>query len=135
MSTTFSPGRYDAERERYVPLYDCRCAELDEFCSGCIENTVNVGYSYDMELLRWLWITPEPCGHIKATELAAKCRRRLWDEPRNHDPAIEGSDTGGPGTGQCRSIYFGRREGYLRMRTEELLKIAELAGDHYVFWG
>lgn len=27
-------------------------------------------------------------GSIKGTELAAKCRRRLWDIPRNHDAEI-----------------------------------------------
>jgi hypothetical protein len=59
-------------------------------------------------------------GSIDARELAARCRRRLWDEARNHDPPREAVSDG-------RLHVPARRAGYLREKTERLLAIAELA--------
>ena len=133
MSTTFSPCKYNAEENRYTHIWTCTCTE--DICANCLDNMVNVGQGNDMELLRWLGIQPEYSGSIKATELAAKCRRRLWDVDRNHDPAMPPEDSGGPGTGHARGVFFGREPGYLRARTRELLKLAERAGEHFVSWG
>jgi hypothetical protein len=64
-------------------------------------------------------------GTLRARDLAARCRRRLWPEPRNIDPAIPSSVDG-------IMIEAGRPAGYLRDRTARLLAIAEDAPEGVV---
>ena len=46
------------------------------------------------DLLRWLGLPSlELHGSAAASEVAARCRRRLWDEPRNHDPELPMTDS------------------------------------------
>ena len=74
------------------------------------------------DLLRSLGLPADDLyGQLPASELAARCRRRLWPEPRNLDPAL-------PDESADRYHRFGRPCGYLRQRTAELLRLAELAG-------
>jgi hypothetical protein len=90
---------------------------------------LNVNNRNAADLLRWLdlpFTEEDIYGEISATELAAKCRRRLWPEPRNDDPGLDGSDTKRPG--KCRIVECGRDPGYLKGRTEVLLKLCEKAG-------
>lgn len=95
---------------------------------------INLCNANARELLDWLEIAHEDLfGQIKGTELAAKCRRRLWDEARNHDPAKEGEVTKTPG--QATLINCGREEDYLRFRTQWLLAMAERAGERMVHFG
>jgi hypothetical protein len=79
------------------------------------------------DLLEWLGLPRQLWGEIDARELAPRCRRRLWDVARNDDagraPLVEG-----------RFIDCGRRPGYLRERTAELLRLAERAGEARVRW-
>jgi hypothetical protein len=83
------------------------------------------------DLLRWLAYDPVPEGaDLTARDLAARCRRRLWPEARNFDPAV-GAITTRSVTG-ARLVECGRREGYLRERTEQLLRLADAAGDGVV---
>lgn len=132
MSTTFSPVKIDPDSGRYIALWECSCTE-DDLCDECLNHMVNVGYGNDADLLRWLGLEVDCSGIIEARELAARCRRRLWDESRNHDPEIPGwVEKGARG---ATVIYCGRSPDYLRRKTEALLKIAEIAGDHYVSWG
>lgn len=150
MSVTFTAARFDTEKNYYRPLASCDCCERysrdwdiadaagDEYpavysCEVCA-NEINLANSNAWEFLTWLDIPVDYCGAVEARDLAAKCRRRLWDEERNHDPAISGEESGGPGTGQCRSIICGRRPDYLRSTTERMLKLAEQAGDNFVSW-
>ncbi|MCY1023968.1 hypothetical protein [Pyxidicoccus sp. MSG2] len=86
------------------------------------------------ELLTWLGYTPQEIGDLygvlPARELAARCRRRLWPEARNVDPALvarEEHDDGHP-----RLVFCGRPAGYLRDRTAQLLSLAERAGEGVV---
>jgi hypothetical protein len=80
-------------------------------------------------LLEWLGILVDHLvGEMPAREVAALCRRRLWPEPRNFDPATPDEVSG-------RMYCFGRPAGYLRQRTAELLELAELAGDGLISWG
>jgi hypothetical protein len=102
-------------------------------CEVC-DAEVNLANGNALDLLAWLGLTVDYCGQIPASELAPKLRRRLWDESRNHDPAIAGEESGGPGTGQCRAVYTGRRPGYLRERCEQLLATCERAGDRLIAW-
>lgn len=106
----------------------------DQFsCENCTGVSVNMSNVNAAEWMRWVGITSAPCGEIKATELAALCRRRLWDEARNHDPVREGSEY--RGSGGCLVIECERRPGYLRERTEQVLKVCERAGDRLIAWG
>lgn len=79
------------------------------------------------DLLAWLALPVEPYGSVSARELAARCRRRLWDVERNHDPER-------PPLEQGNFSNCGRRPGYLRERTAELLRLADLAGDALIEW-
>lgn len=120
--------------------------DITQFSCEICRAELNVTNDNARELLAWLGVSSDLCGHIKATELAVKCRRRLWPEARNYDPAIPPIDTNCGVTGMClcaegrnpvphaRVIYGGRGPGYLRDKTEVLLRIAELAGENLVAW-
>lgn len=112
MSVTFSLGRED-------------------------ERSLNLAQLNAIDLLRWLGIPvrdeTDLYGSMPASELAARCRRRLWDEPRNYDPELPGSTTQVPGGPVVVSI--GRRAGYLREKTEALLALVDgAAADAVVRW-
>lgn len=94
---------------------------------------INLNNVNAADLLRWLDIEADYLvGEIPARELAARCRRRLWDVARNHDLAIEGYVESAVG---CATVICaGRRAGYLRERTAELLELAERAGQGTVRW-
>lgn len=96
-------------------------------CVGFVELQLSNANAAD--LLGWLGISSpsEPIGSHPAADLAALCRRRLWDEARNHDQALPSTDEGGPGTGHCRAVFVGRDAGYLRRQTTRLLALAERA--------
>jgi hypothetical protein len=92
------------------------------------ERWMNLSNRNAAALLAWLSLpTDELYGSMPARELAARCRRRLWDEARNIDPER-------PEERAARCLFFGRPAGYLRGRTEELLRIAELADDDVISW-
>jgi hypothetical protein len=103
------------------------------FCDDCTNVELNMANTNAADWMRWIGLASGPCGEIKANELAALCRRRLWDEERNHDPALDGDDykiDGGP-----RVIISDRPANYLRDQTARMLKICEKAGDRLIAWG
>lgn len=79
-------------------------------------------------LLEWIGYPGDPwdLDKLPAAEVAARCRRRLWPEARNHDPGRAGSEE--QGDQGARLIDCGRREGYLEEKTALLLAIATEAG-------
>ena len=84
---------------------------------------INLNNRNAADLLLWLGLPSEDLvGQMPAPELAVRCRRRLWPEPRNVDPEV-------PPEFSARFYSFGRPIGYLRQRTAELLYLAELGGD------
>jgi hypothetical protein len=90
--------------------------------------SINLANRNAADLLAWLGLPTEDLwGQMPARDLAARCRRRLWLEPRNFDEPL-------PAQVEGRLINFGRPAGYLRRRTEELLRLAELAGDDVISW-
>jgi hypothetical protein len=96
------------------------------------ERFLNLSNANARDLIAWLRLPDEDlCGEIAARELAARCRRRLWDEARNHDEGLPGSvEYDG------RLVIGGREPGYLRRRTEQLLNLCALAGEEGVItWG
>lgn len=81
------------------------------------------------DLLAWLGLdTGDLYGSAPARDIAARCRRRLWDVPRNHDSELPERQL------SERAIESGRAPGYLREKTEMLLKLAESAGDGEIQW-
>jgi hypothetical protein len=88
---------------------------------------MNLSNGNAMDLMRWLGLEATEYGSAKASEVAAKCQRRLWDEARN-------DDDGKPFEHDGRVIFMGRDPGYLREKTEIMLKIAQSAGDGLVIW-
>jgi hypothetical protein len=86
---------------------------------------MNLANANALELLAWLGVEQDWCGTLDAADLAARCRRRLWDESRNHDPMRPAESWSG--AQGCRVIVAERREGYLREQTGRLLAIAEQA--------
>jgi len=138
--TTMSISFFAATSEGR-PLIRCSCdlsgpEELLLTCPAC-KGELNLCSTRASELLTWIGLRAEQCGHHSARDLAARCRRRLWDEERNHDPALSGEaqrEALGLPQGGARAIMFGRDAGYLRDRTAQLLSVAELAGDGWVAW-
>jgi hypothetical protein len=106
-------------------------------CSDCTDTEVNMGNGNALEFMEWISIRADYGGDIPAPELAARCRRRLWDESRNHDPALSGEDRAAAMgvAGNPRVIVGDRMPGYLRMRTEQMLRICEKAGNRHISWG
>lgn len=95
---------------------------------------VNVSNDNAKDLLEWIGVSsPDFCGELPATDVAAKCRRRLWPEPRNFDDerlgvVHEGSD------GSVRAVECRRRAGYLRDKTVALLALCERLGPATLYW-
>lgn len=102
----------------------------DYHCDIC-DHELNLANYNAMDLIQWLGISIS-ANEIPARDLAAKCRRRLWDEDRNHDGALDGYEDCMPG--HAKIIFQGRDPDYLRNKTAILLKIAERAGDGLVAW-
>jgi hypothetical protein len=102
-------------------------------CENCTDTEINMANMNAMEFMAWVDLAVDYGGQVSAKELAARCRRRLWDEARNHDPMREGSEykfPGGPMIIECE-----RRPDYLRSQTERMLKVCEKAGDNLIAWG
>jgi hypothetical protein len=102
-------------------------------CENCTDVKVNLHNQNAGDWMRWVGLVSAPSGHIKAIELAAMCRRRLWDEKRNHDSAVSFEETTS-GVG-ARLISGGRPAGRLRDITEQMLRVCEKAGDRLIAWG
>lgn len=132
---------------KYAYRCDCSerwCAACDEAyekqepspamftCDNCTDVEVNMANVNAAEWMRWIGIPCTSIGEMPAKELAALCRRRLWDEQRNYDPALDGAEykvEGGP-----MVIMAGRRPNYLRSQTELVLRVCEKAGERLVAW-
>jgi predicted Rdx family selenoprotein len=102
---------------RFIVAGDVEYSDLrpDTFVQLSIEN--------GQAILAWLWFKQEDYGYMEASELAARCRRRLWPIPRNFDPATP------PKKDRRGNIFSpGRPAGFLRAHTEALLQLAERAG-------
>ena len=107
-------------------------APLMYSCEDCTDVELNMANANAVEWLRWVGLPADYGGQVEARDLAARCRRRLWDEQRNHDPAVEGAAykiEGGP-----RVLVMDRRPCYLREQTERMLRICEKAGDRLIAW-
>ena len=89
---------------------------------------VNVSNVNARAILEWLGYSAENPWDLRlpVADFAARCRRRLWPEARNVDPGIPGHEE--YGCQGARVIDCGRSEGYLTMRVEQLLALAQEAG-------
>jgi hypothetical protein len=85
---------------------------------------VNFSNLNAIDLLEWLGyqLGPNLIGVLDARDLAARCRRRLWDEPRNYDPAVPATSSASGRLTMC-----GRPAGGLRSRCQDLLRLAVAA--------
>lgn len=100
----------------------------DFTCERCLAE-LNLCNANAADLLAWLDLPCEELyGQAPAREVAAKCRRRLWDIPRNHDAALDEIQL------SERAVVSGRPAGYLREKTQRLLKLAEMIGDGELRW-
>lgn len=108
--------------EPYPPMFTC---------DDCTDVEMNLANPNAMEFIAWLGIKAD--YSLPAPEVAALCRRRLWDETRNHDPIVLGDEYKVPNGPKV--IICERRPGYLRERTETMLRICEKAGDRLIAWG
>ena len=97
---------------------------------------VNVSNVNARALLEWLGLEPGEFlhGSVSSSELAALCRRRLWGNvARNEDPGTPGHEDRRPM--RCPVFYAGRPPGYLRLRTEQLLLLAQRRPDGTIDFG
>jgi hypothetical protein len=101
---------------------------------------LNMSNTNAADLLRWIGLDDDlwSSRRYRASSIAPLCRRRLWDIPRNHDPELPGFEE--PATpGSRKVVYCGRQAGYLRERTDHLLKVCEhameLDPDAEIYWG
>jgi hypothetical protein len=91
-------------------------------------NYLNLANTNARDLLRWLGFdATDLWGDLPAPLVARRCRERLRLIAGNIDPAKAPRESGGNDGARC--VYFGRAEGYLHDRCEELLALAEAAGD------
>jgi hypothetical protein len=98
------------------------------------DETINLSNANAWTLLEWIGIAPDHGGTVPARELAALTRRRLWPEVRErNDEGVAPSVDKAPG--RCTMIDCGRRPGYFQERAEQLLRLAEAAGDGAIAWG
>jgi len=101
-------------------------------------NKVVTRYALDdpnaRDLLGWLGIDAGESlnGKVPGRDLAARCRSRLWDEPRNRDAGRPAVTVRKPG--RCAVNPAGPRADYLRQKAADLLFVAGLAGDGSVLW-
>lgn len=80
-----------------------------------------------LDLMRWLDLPAEDFGVVEANDLAARCRRRQWPLARNIDPAVPARSMRAVNSNLTYSVPA-REEGYLRAKTNEILRLAERAG-------
>jgi hypothetical protein len=73
-------------------------------------------------LLEWLGFAPNLRGLYPLSEVRARCRRRLWDVPRNYDEGTIIYET--QADGSERALYY-RRPHSLRAITQQLLTMVE----------
>lgn len=113
----------------------------DQFsCENCDGTEMNLSNSNAEDFISWLGLEKNQedylYGKMNAREVAARCRRRLWDEARNHDPALSPEERAEAlGVAQSRRVIIaGRSPGYLRSKTEEMLRLCEKAGDRMIVW-
>jgi len=101
------------------------------------DDFVNLANDNARDLLEWLGLNDDPylTGSHDADDLIARCRRRLWDVPRNHDPELPRVEE--RPLAHATYIFPGRRPGYLREKTQLLLELAEKAkeGGYRISWG
>lgn len=147
MSITFYASKHDEGRGYHMPLFPCDCSRrwLDAcdacgpeedtpesyYCEYC-QIEINLANGNAFDLMRWLGVEADDCGTVDARELAAKCRRRLWDESRNYDPGVDSFVE--KTEGHATLISCGRRPDYLREKTERMLSLAEKAGENSISW-
>lgn len=117
MSITFIPA---GEREYCAGICDDFSCGV---CSTAHERAMNLTNVNAVDLLVWLGYDGDPYGELDASDLAARCRRRLWPEQRNVDAGrahqvIERTNGGG-------AFICGRPAGRLQEYAERLLRIAE----------
>ena len=106
---------------------------------------INLSNRNAADLLRFIGQdASEPCGEVTVAELEPALRRLMFarvDENGAHavnaDSALDGESSGGPGTGLCRMIDFGRDAGYLLERTRDLLELCQQAVEptDVIYWG
>lgn len=87
------------------------------------------------DLMRFVGLTPDWAGSIKARELLVLTGRALIREAGTVDPGYPRTETRGPNG--CRMIECERRPGYLIGRTRELheMALAVAESDGEVHWG
>lgn len=125
---------------RWMDECDAADARGDEWpesysCEVCLAE-INLANGNALDLLAWLGLPVDYCGHVPARELAPVVRRRLWDVERNSDPALTPADRAEMfGVELGGRVHFaGRRPGYLREQCERLLATCERAGDRLIVW-
>jgi hypothetical protein len=155
MGISFYIGIHNKAEDWFQPRHRCDCSQrycdawdaayeadepspstVDFTCDDCTDTSVNCNNANARDLMSWLNLPVDYSGHIEAPELAARCRRRLWDESRNHDAGMTSDEraerVGLPNTSRC--IMGGRAPDYLRDRTAQLLRVCEKAGGDFIVW-
>lgn len=103
-------------------------------CPVCMAHEINLSNANALDLLGWLGLPRAEWGEHPAADLAARAQRRLWDEARNHDPALPPQEDAP--AGHARMVFGGRDAGYLRRRAGEILALARRApAGGLVCWG
>jgi hypothetical protein len=80
-----------------------------------------------LDLVAWVGLPRDDWGALDSTDLAARCRRRLWPEERNFDREHVVRDRRG-------GIVACRLAGALRGWTERLLGLTQRAGEQPILF-
>lgn len=124
MSITF----YPAVNEEGKPMFRCQDSDnLECSCEACTQ-FMNLSNFNAADFLRWLDLyTPRLTGVIKASEIVARCKRRLWPEARNSDPGTETVQ-------KDKLILYGRPEGYMQEKCEQMIRLCEETRAEWIAW-
>lgn len=133
MSVTFYPSSDWKMVER--PCTICRVCEkeLDPYCNGfrkepdCPNFNMANGNACAMLALLGLPVD-ECCGEVAAKDIPNVIRAiiKAQNVSARRQEAMEGPyEAGGPGTGQCHVISFGRDEEYVSRQLRNLMELAQ----------
>jgi hypothetical protein len=131
MSITFYPSYEWQMKEIPCNICDACDKDMDPFCTGTITEPdcpyINMANGNACAMLALLNLpTDECCGEVDAKDVPNVVRAIIKAQnvsARRQNATEPPYESGGPGTGQCKVISFGRNEDYITRRLNDLMDL------------